>query len=202
MSVISSKVTKSAMFASLKESLSEILLQCKTSDVEMYGKLLDFQKAMTSTFKVVERTKRKRTNANTGLGMPRKVSKNMAMFLKDVKQCDDECKSRAEVTNILTSYIKENSLQMEDKKLFFRLDENLVKLFDVKTLKDVNKFCELSCVVNRIDGIDVMQYISDNNLLREDSVCLDEKLQDLLSLTVQDLISWQELQKILYKLFE
>lgn len=151
--------------------------------------------------------KKSRNNANTGLGISRPLSTPGSDFYVLEKGVAVKDSNRSEMTSIISNYVKRNDLQVSDKKLYFRMDKTLCNLFVLKslTMTQLQKYMEVGVVKERImnDTTSIMKHIKENGLSNESNIIqTDSYLQDLLSLQPDDLISWRELQKILFLNFQ
>ena len=143
-------------------------------------------------------------NANTGLGKSRPVTAATRAFIKQVSGGDDDdndngaC-SRSVLTSLISRYVKEKQLQTHERKTLFQCDEALCSILQCTAsmcndAKKLEKYLELECIQNRAY---MQQYIV--GLLESGSTI---ELADELKLRENDLISWTELQKILFLTFE
>lgn len=217
---MSLKVKKSMMSANLKNKLNAIIEDYPdvAKDLQIFNKLL------IEYIKVCEHQRKTRSNSNTGLGKPRNISENLTIFLTRLKDELVVCKtdenvsknvetlfnvlnnevlptSRTDITKILTCYIKEHELQIEDNKLYFKFDAELANLFkfntgDVITLEQARKCLGIKCVKDRLN-----EPLEDIKADTDGRVTLDEQLASKLNITETDSLSWRELQKILFRLF-
>jgi hypothetical protein len=131
------KITDKAMVSEIYDVV-EILLSQYPDDINV-SKLSDLIK------RYIKKSGRKRTSRpveNTGLGMPRKLSQSMSVFMNID---ESEKASRIEVNSFICKYIKNNDLQKSDQRKFFYLDENLAKVFgmplkELISYQDLQKF--------------------------------------------------------------
>lgn len=125
------KITDKAMVSDIYDVV-ETLLSQYPEDINV-SKLSDLIK------RYIKKSGRKRTSRpveNTGLGMPRKLSQTMSVFM------DIEKASRIEVNSFICKYIKNNDLQKSDERKFFYLDETLAKVFEMP-LKELISYQQL-----------------------------------------------------------
>jgi hypothetical protein len=163
--------------------------------------LEEFSKLFASMLKTLETVKKTRNNANTGLGKSRPVTAATRAFIKQVSGDDNDngaC-SRSVLTSLISRYVKEKQLQTHERKTLFQCDEALCSILQCTAsmcndAKKLEKYLELECIQNRAY---MQQYII--GLLESGSTI---ELADELKLRENDLISWTELQKILFLTFE
>lgn len=99
----------------------------------------EVKKFLTKYKNIQYKPKRTRESHNTGLEKLRPISENMALFANecDLEQCQDweygtTQKSRYDVTNVLCSYIKENSLRDPSNKTIIMPDTKLKELLQIE----------------------------------------------------------------------
>ncbi len=114
-------MTEKTMITEIQETIDIIVCQYP-EDINI-AKLSDLIK------RFIKKTGRKRTSRpveNTGLGMPRKLTKDVADFI------GTENASRIDVNSAVCAYVKENNLQKSDQRKMFYIDNKLSKLFELK----------------------------------------------------------------------
>lgn len=146
-------------------------------------------------------TKKSRNNSNTGLGIARKLTEASVKFLEHVGMFESDTSNRSYMTSAISQYVKKNQLQLSDKKLFFSLDEHLSKLFSLNNVialsrTQLDKYLQIECVTHHTQYTN--QYINEQHLQNNNTVNLDSHLIEILSLQPGNLVSWRELQKILF----
>ena len=197
------KQTRNESIKSCKETL-ERLINTYQLEPEIARDLDEFSKLFASMLKTLETVKKTRNNANTGLGKSRPVTAATRAFIKQVSGGDDDdndngaC-SRSVLTSLISRYVKEKQLQTHERKTLFQCDEALCSILQCTAsmcndAKKLEKYLELECIQNRAY---MQQYIV--GLLESGSTI---ELADELKLRENDLISWTELQKILFLTFE
>jgi hypothetical protein len=194
------KQTRNESIKSCKETL-ERLINTYQMEPEFAHDLEEFSKLFASMLKTLETVKKTRNNANTGLGKNRPVTAATRAFIKQVSGDDNDngaC-SRSVLTSLISRYVKEKQLQTHERKTLFQCDEALCSILQCTAsmcndAKKLEKYLELECIQNRAY---MQQYII--GLLESGSTI---ELADELKLRENDLISWTELQKILFLTFE
>ena len=195
------KQTRNESIKSCKETL-ERLINTYQLEPEFARDLEEFNKLFLSMLKTLETVKKTRNNANTGLGKSRPVTAATRAFIKQVSGDDSDdngaC-SRSVLTSLISRYVKEKQLQTHERKTLFQCDEALCSILQCTAsmcndAKKLEKYLELECIQNRAY---MQQYIV--GLLESGSTI---ELADELKLRENDLISWTELQKILFLTFE
>lgn len=193
------KQTRNESIKSCKETL-ERLISTYRLEPEIAHELEEFNKLFASMLKTLETVKKTRNNANTGLGKSRPVTAATRAFIKEVSGDDnDGACSRSVLTSLVSRYVKEKQLQTHERKTLFQCDQALCDILQCTAsmcndAKKLEKYLELECIQNRAY---TRQYIS--GLLESGSTI---ELADELKLRENDLISWTELQKILFLTFE
>lgn len=195
------KLSRNDNIKSCKEALSHLMDNYKL-DIEVYPQLENFQKLFLNMLKTMETVKKSRNNANTGLGKDRPITDETRAFIYQHKGDDVDVASRSFLTSLISGYVKASSLQSTEEKLFFRCDAHLCNVFRSAYIPDrikLAKYCELRCIRLRVPQLDSApeDYIS-SCLLVDGTILLGEELQ----LQENDLISWRELQKILFLTFK
>ena len=104
--------------------------------------LLKFKK----TQYVNKRTKAAGTNNNTGFVKLRPISENMALFAN--WEYGKVQKSRHEVYNYLTEYIKKNELEVPEYRRNIRADAKLKKLFNLNDTQDMITYTSMNQLLN------------------------------------------------------
>lgn len=104
--------------------------------------LLKFKK----TQYVNKRTKAAGANNNTGFVKPRPISENMALFAK--WEYGKVQKSRHEVYNYLTEYIKKNELEVPEYRRNIRADAKLKKLFNLNDTQNMITYTSMNQLLN------------------------------------------------------
>ena len=104
--------------------------------------LLKFKK----TQYVNKRTKAAGTNHNTGFVKLRPISENMALFAN--WEYGKVQKSRHEVYNYLTEYIKKNELEVPEYRRNIRADAKLKKLFNLNDTQDMITYTSMNQLLN------------------------------------------------------
>lgn len=121
-----------------KEIIREIL---ELSDIVMKSHEDDIQikKLCESIKKHLKKGTKKRVFRNvenTGLGKPRTLKKPLEILL------DKKYASRIEVNSFICQYVKKHSLQKDDEKKYFYLDETLATVLE-KNQNDLISYQEL-----------------------------------------------------------
>ena len=104
--------------------------------------LLKFKK----TQYVNKRTKAAGANNNTGFVKLRPISENMALFAN--WEYGKVQKSRHEVYNYLTEYIKKNELEVPEYRRNIRADAKLKKLFNLNDTQDMITYTSMNQLLN------------------------------------------------------
>ena len=104
--------------------------------------LLKFKK----TQYVNKRTKAAGANNNTGFVKLRPISENMALFAN--WEYGKVHKSRHEVYNYLTEYIKKNELEVPEYRRNIRADAKLKKLFNLNDTQDMITYTSMNQLLN------------------------------------------------------
>lgn len=203
MSVKSQKMVK---ISEVRNGMQELINKHQHNDPGVFQDLERFQKLLNSALKVCDKTKTTRSNINTGLGKPRKINNTFADFMKIFKGETIEYQSRSEVTKTLSEYIKSEQLQINDKKLYFKLNQVLIDILNlddkIHDIKKIENRMRIKCIENRVKDKSLEAHIKTNLLQTDGSVLVDDTLKSNLNFIVDDLISWRELQKVLYTVFE
>ena len=115
------------------------------------------------------------------------------------------------MTSLIATYVKANQLQSVEEPLYFRIDAQLAKLFNVlkyigANLDKLEKVAELRCIAQRLPlplseavALYKKRYVQYTSA--EDEVLGDDDILQTLSLKENDLISWRESLKILFIVF-
>jgi hypothetical protein len=189
------KQNRNETIKAFKDKLDGLLEEYKL-DIETFPKLEDLQKLFHTMVKTLETVKKTRNNSNTGLGKSRLLTPEARNFIMTYKDEDKIIASRSYLTSLISKYIKEKNLQSTKEKMYFECDALLCHLFNSAyiTHESLDKYLGLRCMQQRFpDG--VVTYIRD----AERNECLST---ESLQLVENDLISWRELQTILYLTYQ
>jgi chromatin remodeling complex protein RSC6 len=127
-SVINPQHTVEEQFSSLFLAISDMSKTCKVLQEDL--------KNLQKSYRVVEKDSRKRPKR---IQIKMKISKELSKFLGNYK--DDLTK--AEAMKMISAYIKENNLQLDENKRKFLPNKELLKLFGLKTAYEMT-FVEIN----------------------------------------------------------
>jgi hypothetical protein len=218
----SKKMTRLDNIKAANEKLENMLVMFQ-DDVGIVAELENFKKLFINLVKSFETVKKTRSNSNTGLGKKRFVTLECSDFIKlaaDPQQPADDLASRSFMTSLISTYVKMNMLQSGDEPLYFRIDKELEKLFNIKkyigkNLDKLAKVAELRCIDQRLSQrVDMTKeeaiesykkrYVEYMNHSQSDDDSDESQVDDILniiSIKENDLISWRESLKILFIVF-
>jgi hypothetical protein len=185
------KQNRNESIKAFKEELDNLLDTYKL-DIETFPKLEHLQHLFQTMVKSMETAKKTRNNANTGLGKERMLTPEARFFIQEYRAEDRERASRSYMTSMISTYVKEKQLQAVDEKLYFRCDSALCAVFRssyIDSRERLAKYLELRC----------RAYLKDSTLDQCQSFPVSN---DEFQLKENDLISWRELQKILFLTFK
>lgn len=205
----SKKMTRSDAIKSLNDHLQSMLNTFR-DDVCIVNELETFQRLFQNVMKSFETVKKTRSNLNTGLGKKRFVTLECKAFIKivDPTEAVDDHASRSYMTSLISTYVKMNHLQSVDEPLYFRLDEQLVKLFNVMkyighNMDKLEKVVELRCIAQRlpVPATEAIEMYKKRHARFNGNPVDESDILNIISLQENDLISWRESLKILFIVF-
>ena len=208
----SKKMTRAESIKSVNDHLQAMLYMFR-DDIGIVSELETLQRLFQNVMKSFETVKKTRSNSNTGLGKKRFVTLECKEFIKlvDPNEAVDDHASRSYMTSLIATYVKANQLQSVEEPLYFRIDAQLAKLFNVlkyigANLDKLEKVAELRCIAQRLPlplseavALYKKRYVQYTSA--EDEVLGDDDILQTLSLKENDLISWRESLKILFIVF-
>ena len=127
-SVIKPQHTVEEQFSSLFLAISDMSKTCKVLQEDL--------KNLQKSYRLVEKESRKRPKR---IQVKMKISKDLSKFLGNYK----EDLTKAEAMKMISAYIKENNLQLEENKRKFLPNKELLKLFGLKTASEMT-FVEIN----------------------------------------------------------